>query len=87
MERLLSKIYDHVLCRERDSIELGRRFDAEVDEIVKPLRQDMSEKEVERIRELICDAAYTAEKHGFYLGIHTAVKFMSEAVNILDEAH
>lgn len=47
----------------------------------------MSEKEVERIRELICDAAYTAEKHGFYLGIHTAVKFMSEAVNILDEAH
>ena len=51
MEGLLAKMYDKIICNESDSIELGRRFDEEVTEIVKPLRQDMSDKEVERIRE------------------------------------
>ena len=85
MEGLLAKIYDKIICNESDSIELGRRFDEEVTEIVKPLRQDMSDKEVERIREIIYEAAYTSEKQGFYLGVHTALKFMTEATNILDE--
>lgn len=49
MEGLLAKIYEKIICNESDSIEFGRRFDEEVTEIVKPLRQDMSDKEVERI--------------------------------------
>ena len=39
---MLGKIYDKIICNESDSIELGRRFDEEVTEIVKPLRQDIS---------------------------------------------
>ena len=35
MEGLLAKIYDKIICNESDSIELGRRFDEEVTEIVK----------------------------------------------------
>ncbi len=85
MQGLLAKIYDMVISREPDSIVFGRRFDEEVSEIVKPLRQEMSDKEVEHIKEIIYAAAYMSEKQGFYLGVHTAVKFMSEATNILDE--
>ena len=85
MEGLLAKMYDKIICNESESIELGRRFDEEVTEIVRPLRQDMTDKELERIREIIYEAAYTSEKQGFYLGVHTAVRFMTEANNILDE--
>lgn len=85
MEGLLAKMYDKIICSESESIELGRRLDEEVTEIVRPLRQDMTDKEVERIREIIYEAAYTSEKQGFYLGVHTAVRFMTEANNILDE--
>lgn len=85
MDGLLGKIFDSVVSGGDESIELGKRFDEEVSEIVKPLTETMSEDEVENIRVLIYDAAYYAEKHGFYLGVHTAVRFLSEAENILTE--
>ena len=58
-----------------------------VTELVKTLYESMDEEAVEEVRELIYSASYSAEKHGFYLGIHTAIKFITEAMNILDETH
>lgn len=84
MEELLSKLYEKVICTEDVCIELQRKFDAKVTEMLKPLYQTMEKEQVESIRELICSAACLAEKNGFYLGVHTAVKLMSEAVSISD---
>jgi len=85
MDGLLGKIFDSVVSGGDESIELGKRFDEEVLEIIKPLEETMDENEVETIRELIYEAAYYAEKHGFYEGVHTAIRFLAEAENILDE--
>ena len=65
----------------------GMKYDEIVTELVKPLYESMDEEAVEEVRELIYSASYSAEKYGFYLGIHTAVKFITEAMNILDETH
>ena len=85
MDGLLGKIFDSVVSNSDESIELGKKFDEQVAEIVKPLRESMAESEVENIIELIYDAAYYAEKHGFYEGVHTAIKFLAEAEHILGE--
>lgn len=45
----------------------------------------MSEKELETIRDMIFSASYTAEKNGFYLGIHTALTMFVEAMQLLDD--
>ena len=87
MESLLSRMYDKVICQSEESVAFGIRYDEIVTELVKPLYESMDEEAVEEIRELIYSASYSAEKYGFYLGIHTAVKFMTEAMNILDEVH
>ena len=87
MESLLSRLYDKVICQSEESVTFGMRYDEIVTELVKPLYEAMDEEAVEEIRELIYSASYYAEKYGFYLGIHTAVQFMTEAMNILDEAH
>lgn len=68
MKDLLSKIYDYVIKYEDDSIKLGSKFDAEVNEAIEPLKESMTAGEQERIKEIVYSTAYTAEKNGFYLG-------------------
>lgn len=55
MEGLLAKIYDKIICNESDSIELGRRFDEEVTEIVKPLDY------LQRIKTLLHEYAHALD--------------------------
>lgn len=86
MDGLLGRIFDSVVSGGDESIEFGKRFDEEVSEIIKPLTETMDENDVENIRELIYEAAYYAEKHGFYEGVHTAIRFLAEAEKILEEA-
>lgn len=78
MEDLLSKIYDKVAFYEEDSIKLGKEFDTIITELLEPLRESRTEEEVEEIRELIYQAAYSAEKHGFYIGVRFSAVVLSE---------
>lgn len=80
MEDLLSKIYDKVAFYEEDSIKLGKEFDTVVTEILKPFREKKTEEELEEIRELIYQAAYSAEKHGFYIGVRFSTVILSEVM-------
>ena len=87
MESLLSRLYDKVICQSEESVAFGMKYDEIVTELVKPLYETMDEESVEEIRELIYSASYSAEKYGFSLGVHTAGKFITAAMNILDEVH
>lgn len=78
MEDLLSKIYDKVAFYEEDSIKLGKEFDIIITELLEPLRKSRTEEEVEEIRELIYEAAYSAEKYGFYIGVRFTVGLLTE---------
>ncbi len=78
MEDLLSKIYDKVAFYEEDSIKLGKEFDVLITELLEPLRKSRTEEEVEEIRELIYQAAYSAEKDGFYIGVRFTVGLLTE---------
>jgi len=78
MEDLLSKIYDKVAFYEEDSIKLGKEFDTIITELLEPLRESRTEEEVEEIRELIYQAAYSAEKQGFYIGVRFSAVVLSE---------
>lgn len=80
MQDFIGKLYDKIVCTEDDKIELGKKFDDEFEETIAPLLESMSEQEVEAIKELFYKLAYSAEKNGFRLGVHTTIKFMSEAL-------
>lgn len=84
MHDVLKKLFDKVIFYEADCIKVGRKLDEEVNTIIEPLRESMSEKELETIRDMIFSASYTAEKNGFYLGIRTATMYV-EAMQLLDD--
>ena len=85
MHDVLKKLFDKVIFYEADCIKVGRKLDEEVNTIIEPLRESMSEKELETIRDMIFSASYTAEKNGFYLGIYTAFTMYVEAMQLLDD--
>lgn len=78
MEDLPSKIYYKVAFYEEDSIKLGKEFDTITTELLEPLKESRTEEEVEEIRELIYQASYSAEKHGFYIGVRFMAGILSE---------
>ena len=63
MHDVLKKLFDKVIFYEADCIKVGRKLDEEVNIIIEPLRESMSEKELETIRDMIFSASYTAEKN------------------------
>lgn len=78
MEDLLSKIYDKIAFYEKDGIKCGEEFDHDVNEILEPLKESRTEEEIEDIRELIYQAAYSAEKYGFYIGVRFMFRLFAE---------
>lgn len=81
MEQLLSEIYEKVVYASDMYNELNQKFDSEVEALIYPLKDRLTKEELDALRELIYMASFTAEKNGFYMGVHIAVKFLAEAFN------
>ena len=82
MERLLSEIYEKVVYASDMYNELNQIFDEEVENLIQPLKDQISAEELDELRGLIYSASFTAEKNGFYMGVHTAMKFFTESLNV-----
>lgn len=80
MKDLIGKLYDKVIYTEDDCIELGKRLDDVVEETIAPLRETMSEADVETIKEMIYRIVSVAERDGFRLGVNATATFIAEAL-------
>lgn len=85
MHDMWNKLFDKVIFYEPDCIKVGRMLDEEVNAIVEPLKESMSEKELEVIRDMIYSASLPAQKYGFNLGIRTAMTMLMEAMQSQDD--
>ena len=83
MEQLLSEIYEKVIYASDIYNELSQKFDDEVESLIQPLKEKISAEELDGLRALMYSASFVAEKNGFYMGVHVAVKFMSESLNVM----
>lgn len=82
MEQLLSEIYEKVVYGSDMYNELNQKFDEEVETLIQPLKDQILAEELDELRGLIYSASYVAEKQGFMMGVHVAVKFLTEALNV-----
>ena len=82
MEQLLSEIYEKVVYASDMYNELNQTFDEEVEALIQPLKDQISTEEADELRSLIYSASYVAEKQGFMMGVHVAVKFLTESLNV-----
>ena len=78
MENMLIKIFDNIICKEPEYMEMDKRYDEEVEKIIAPLYENMLAEDVEKIRGLIYKATYYAQRDGFVLGARTMTQIMCE---------
>lgn len=82
MEQLLEEIYEKVVYASNEYNQLNQKFDEEVEALIQPLKDQISAEELDELRGLIYSASFTAEKNGYMMGIHVAMKFFTEALNV-----
>lgn len=82
MEQLLSEIYEKVVYASDMYNELNQKFDDEVENLIQPLKDKISAEELDELRGLIYSASFVAEKNGYMMGLHVAVKFFTEALGV-----
>ena len=85
MQDMWNKLFDKVVFYEPDCIKVGRMLDEEANAILEPLKESMSETELEVIRDMIHSIAFSAQKYGFNLGIRTALTMFVEAMQLPDD--
>lgn len=85
MKDMWSKFFGKILFYEQDFVEYGRFLDRDITQIIEPLKQSMTEEELDVIKDMMYSTAYTAEKNGFHLGIRTALTMFVEAMQLPDD--
>ena len=82
MEQLLEEIYEKAVYASDMYNELNQKFDEEVEALIQPLKDQISKEELDELRGLIYSASFVSERLGFKLGVHVAVKFLTESLNV-----
>lgn len=85
MKDMWSKFFGKILFYDQDFVEYGRFLDRDITQIIEPLKQSMTEEELDVIKDMMYSTAYTAEKNGFHLGIRTALTMFMEAMQLQDD--
>lgn len=81
MKDLLKKIYDDVLAYEHDIVKANVKVDNEISQLIRNYENQLSDNELERLRELLSVVALTAEQTGFENGVRFAVKLLYSLLN------
>ncbi len=81
MDKLFKKIYDEVICYEKDVTRMNRTIENNNRLILEKYNGRLSEEEEETLLELIDDAASFAGREGFCMGIKYAFKNIIKIFN------
>lgn len=80
MKDLLSKLYDQVANEESKDTQFDKECDCRIDEALKPLRERMTESEIDDVKALVYAASYYQAKSGFVLGVRFIVRLLMESL-------
>ena len=74
MNGLLEKIYREVIYYEEDEVRMENELAGEIDRLVAPYTDQLSEEQMEQFRAVIYEAVYAAEAKAFWLGVRYAFR-------------
>lgn len=76
MNELLKKIYENVICYEKDALQMGERMDTVVNDLIEPYTEHFKEQDIETVKELMYAICLKSEQEGFQLGIQYTLKML-----------
>lgn len=74
MKELLKKIYDTVLVYDKDIVKNSKVVDEEIEMLMKPYKDKLSEAELDELYDLLCTISLTAKQAGFEMGMKFTIK-------------
>lgn len=74
MSELWIEIYNHLMEMDKDAIKMQNRVNLELERMLIPYKDKISEEEKEKIYTFLYDIAYTAEREGALYGIKLVIK-------------
>ena len=78
MNSLLEKIYREVIYHEEDAVRMENELAGEIDRLVAPYTDQLSEEQMEQFRAVIYEAVYAAEAKAFWLGMRYAFRLREQ---------
>lgn len=81
MEQVLESIFDKIVFEGSLYNELGMKLDEEVDKVIAPYVDTLEKEQIEKLKAMIYKVSYTAEKQGFYLGMHMLLEILYESLH------
>jgi hypothetical protein len=76
MDGLFEKIYDEVICYEKDITAMNKAIEQKSNELSLQYKNRLDENEREGLVDIVDDIAVSAGKEGFYIGFCYAVRGM-----------
>lgn len=74
MSELLKKIFDTIICYEKDSVEMGQTIETEIKNLMRPYQERLTDDEQEELKNLLYGISSIAEREGFLLGMKYTFK-------------
>lgn len=78
MHEMLGKIYDNIICYEKEAVEAGWRIDAEIKKLAHPYEEKLSEDEMDGLESLLSQISFVSKREGFEIGVKFAFKILSD---------
>ncbi len=76
MNNLLERIFDEIIYHEEDSWLITQNIEKHIDELITPYKDTLSQKDIEKLKDLMYCSAKNAEQEGFELGMKYLTKFI-----------
>ena len=78
MSELLIEIYNHLMERDSDAVKMQNKINTEMERMLIPYKDKLSEEEKEKMYAFLYDLSYIAEREATLYGIKLMMRLMLE---------
>ena len=78
---MLKEIYRKIIKNQHDTIEREGIVDDLIDQVTKPYKDQLSDRDMETLKDLLSAVALAGEEAGFEIGAKFAIKLLRELTN------
>lgn len=78
---MILELNTEVLVYEHDVVKTNKQVDEEINQLVEPYTKQLTDNEMEKLKEMLSMVGLTAEQAGFENGVRFAVKFLYSLLN------
>lgn len=83
MNELLLKIYENVISREEECLEMEKRMGEWISTLAEPYSEQLDAHKMERLKDFMYSTAIRAEQEGFQIGVKMTMKLILELLTDL----